>query len=72
MSASRLPVFAGRTRGVRATCGPGWSDRTQYHPYAPQRKWIGRCGVLLPLFRLVGVLWIAALWRVKSLRRHRS
>src|SRR5271166_6939204 len=35
-------------------------------------KWIGRCGALLPLFRLVGVPCIAALWRVKSLLRHRS
>src|SRR5881275_1945268 len=33
---------------------------------------IGRCGALLPLFRLVGVLCIAALWRVESLPRHRG
>jgi len=35
-------------------------------------KWIGRCGALLPLFRLVGVRCVAALWRGKSLLRHRS
>ena len=35
-------------------------------------KKIGRCGALLPLFRLVGVLCIAALRRVKSLPRHRG
>jgi hypothetical protein len=35
-------------------------------------EWIGRYGALLPLFRLVGVRCIAALWRVKSLLRHRS
>jgi hypothetical protein len=35
-------------------------------------KSIGRYGALLPLFRLVGVRCIAALWRVKSLLRHRS
>src|SRR6266566_8364299 len=33
---------------------------------------VGRYGALLPLFRLVGALCIAALWRVKSLLRHRS
>ena len=35
-------------------------------------KEIRRCGALLPLFRLVGALCIAALWRVKSLLRHHS
>src|SRR5262249_2005462 len=35
-------------------------------------KLIGRYGALLPLFRLVGALCIAALWRVKSLPRHRG
>src|SRR5262249_56498198 len=35
-------------------------------------KWFGRYGALLPLFWLVGALCIAALWRVKSLLRHRS
>jgi hypothetical protein len=29
-------------------------------------KLVGRYGALLPLFRLVGVLCIAALWRVKK------
>jgi hypothetical protein len=38
----------------------------------PNEKWIGRCGALLLLFRLVGVPCIAALWRVKSLPRHRG
>jgi hypothetical protein len=38
-------------------------------PY-PQ-KWSGD-GALLPLFRLVGALCVAALWRVKSLLRHCS
>jgi len=38
---------------------------------SPERGF-GRCGALLPLFRLVGVPCIAALWRVKSLPRHRS
>src|SRR5262249_11709820 len=33
---------------------------------------IGRCGALLPLFRLVGVHGVAALWRVESLPRHRG
>src|SRR5262249_15177934 len=33
---------------------------------------IGRCGALLPLFRLVGVHCVAALWRVESLPRHRG
>src|SRR5260221_1016121 len=37
----------------------------------PPRR-IGRCGALLPLFRLVGVPCIAALWRVESLPRHRG
>src|SRR5215471_11460544 len=32
----------------------------------------GRCGALLPLFRLVGVRCVAALWRVESLPRHRG
>src|SRR6516164_7321361 len=32
----------------------------------------GRYGALLPLFRLVGVPCIAALWRVESLPRHRG
>src|SRR5213083_1926336 len=36
---------------------------------APCRT-VGRCGALLPLFRLVGVPYIAALWRVESLTRH--
>src|SRR5215831_7229079 len=35
-------------------------------------KLIGRYGALLPLFRLVGALCIAAFWRVKSLPRHRG
>ena len=35
-------------------------------------KLVGRYGLLLPFFRLVGVHCIAALWRVKSLLRHRS
>src|SRR6266487_6920577 len=38
---------------------------------APCRT-VGRCGTLLPLFRLVGVPCIAALWRVESLPRHRG
>src|SRR5262249_8837585 len=40
--------------------------------HQPTSKWFGRYGALLPLFRLVGALCIAALWRVKSLLRHRS
>ena len=38
----------------------------------PASKWVGRYGALLPLFRLVGALCIAAFWRVKSLLRQRS
>src|SRR5260370_25395943 len=37
----------------------------------PPRR-IGRWGALFPLFRLVGVPCIAALWRVESLPRHRG
>jgi hypothetical protein len=33
---------------------------------------VGRYGALLPLFWLVGVHRIAALWRVVSLPRHRG
>src|SRR5262249_56445048 len=40
---------------------------------APRRQeLVGRCGALLPLFRLVGVPCIATLWRVESLPRHRG
>ena len=40
---------------------------------APRRQErVGRCGALLPLFRLVGVPCIAALRRVESLPRHRG
>src|SRR5262245_43394006 len=40
---------------------------------APRRQeLVGRCGALLPLFRLVGVPCIAALRRVESLPRHRG
>src|SRR5205823_8541755 len=46
------------------------ADATQVAAY--RVKMIGRCGALLPLFRLVGVLCIAALWRVESLPRHRG
>jgi len=35
-------------------------------------KLVGRYGVFLPLFRLVGVRFIAALRRAKSLLHHRS
>src|SRR5262249_59162892 len=41
-------------------------------PHQPPSKWFGRYGALLPLFRPVGALCIAALWRVKSLLRRRS
>jgi hypothetical protein len=35
-------------------------------------QYFDHTGALLPLFRLVGVPCIAALWRVKSLPRHRG
>ena len=49
----------------------GLGKATAHNNCLSSQKENGRCGTLLPLFRLVGVHCIAALWRVKSLPRHR-
>src|SRR5215831_10840085 len=67
----------GQASGARARRRSGLcmrplpSDPRIFASGAPP-KLIGRYGALLPLFRLVGALCIAALWRVKSLPRHRG
>jgi hypothetical protein len=59
------PREAARGHGVRrARLCPPYGLRA--------KRGNGRCGALLPLFRLVGVPCTAALWRVASLLRHRS
>src|SRR5215468_3528105 len=72
VSPSRDAASGARPRRRSGLCmRPLLSDPRISASGAPP-KLIGRYGALLPLFRLVGALCIAALWRVKSLLRHRS